>query len=126
MKKLSNKREQYCQERANGLNQSDSYLKAYSTSNNWATNILYVRASELEQRPEIQERILELRKPINDYLESKRIEIIQTAIDRAMKGSDMLLGKLIDKLLPTKTESKTDLHVKTFEDYLLEWKKGTI
>ncbi len=130
MKKLSSKRDRYAQERANGLNQSNSYLKAYPTSNNWNSNTLYVRVSELEQRPEIQQRITELRKPLESLLEKNRTKIIQRLIDIGLNDEKVntstvtALTKLLDKLLPTKTENKTDLHVKTFEDYLLEWKNG--
>ena len=113
--KLTNQREQYAQQRANGLNQSDSYKISYPKSVKWSLNTLYARASELEKRPEIQARINELHKPLQNLLEKHRTEIIQTAIDTALGQSTKeidktILNKLLDKLLPSKTENKNEVN----------------
>ncbi len=114
MLNLSYKRETYCQQRTNGLSRAESYRIAYPKSVKWSLDTLYARASELEKRPEIQARINELRKPHQNLLTNYRNEIIQTAIDTALgknkkKIDTTILNKLLDKLLPSKTENKNEV-----------------
>ena len=62
IKKLSRQEEAYCQLRAQGENQSDSYRGAYNTSK-MKISTVHRKAAHVEERPKIQSRIAELLKP---------------------------------------------------------------
>ena len=109
--------EAYCQNRADGLSQYESYLSAYPTSRKWQRNSVDCKAALLEANAKIMQRLEELQKPKLDYLESKREQLIQTAIDFAngtlpdnvaKKVNHIVLNKLLDKILPSKIESKNE------------------
>jgi len=118
MAKLTNQQEKYCQARLDGNGISESYLIAYPNSLNYTKNTLYNVSSTLEHTPKIIQRISQLQKPLNNYLEQNRLLIIQKAIDTAL-GNDVMgktnvsvLNKLLDKLLPNKIESKIEANQK--------------
>ena len=119
--KLTEKQEKYCQERANGKSQYDSYLIAYPKSQKWKRSSVDEVASKLERNVKIISRIAELRKPQEDLLESNRTGLIETSIklaqgemdeDKAKKINHAVLNKLLDKLLASKTETKSDVTYK--------------
>ncbi len=127
MKSLSNKMEVYCQERAKGNNQAESYKAAYPTSSNWVASAVYARASELEKQAKIQAKIKELKRPAEKILQRNRNKLIQKAIDIALgkekpvsSTQTTMLAKLLDKILPTMSQVKNENHNKTFEDFLKE------
>ena len=59
--KLTAKQEKYCENRAAGMNQADSYRDAYDTEN-MKEETIYNEAYKLEKDHEITTRIEELRK----------------------------------------------------------------
>lgn len=61
MSKLTEKQEKYCVNRATGMNQKESYIDAYDTSN-MKEDTIYRAACELEKDYKITTRIDELRK----------------------------------------------------------------
>ena len=114
MQKLTKNQEVYCQSRTSGQSISQSYLIAYPNSSKYTKNTLYNVSSTLEHNPKITQRISELQRPLDNYLEQNRILIIQKAIDTALgknpdeKVNVSVLNKLIDKLIPDIKESKVD------------------
>ena len=113
-KKLTPKEEVFVREIVKGRNQIDAYLTAYPESAGVSKKSLYYMSSYKAHRPKIVEKIEQLRKPIEDLLKEYQAEIIQTAINAALgKISDKsintaVLTKLLDKILATKTESKSE------------------
>ena len=109
---LTASHEVYCQNRAEDKTQYESMLVAYPQRINWKRNSIDCAASKLEDKPKIKQRIAELKKPQLDLLESNRNALLQKAIDEALKDDSnvSVLNKLLDKLVATKTENKTELN----------------
>jgi|GEM_PF-5150936 len=111
MTKLTTQQELFCQERVNGNGISDSYLIAYPNSLRYTKNTLYNVSSKLEHNPKIILRICELKEPMEDFLEKNRVLILRKAIDIALgkdvdgKANISVLNKLLDKLIPNKSDS---------------------
>lgn len=109
---LTAKQEAYCQERANGIIQYESYLIAYPSSRKWKRDAVDTAAYRLEQNTQIIHRIAELKKPAEDILETNRNAIIQELIDIGLLNKKVYpttvtaLTNLTGKILPTKTENK--------------------
>lgn len=55
-------------------------------------------------------------------MEQDKIAIYQKAVERAKAGSDQILAKLLDKMLPTLAHNTNENRDRTFEDYLKELK----
>jgi len=111
---LTAKQEKFSQNIASGMIQYQSYLDAYPNSKNYQRSTVDERASILMRNSKIKARIEELKAPQQDYLESKRKELIEKAIaislkDEKVKSTSVaMLRKLLDKLLPTVTEQKIE------------------
>ena len=111
---MTQNQEKYCQARVNGKGISKAYLLAYPNSVNYTKNTLYNVSSTLEHNPKIIQRIKELHRPLENYLEKNRTKILRVAIDVALgkhtggKVNVSVLNKLVDKLIPDKKESKVN------------------
>jgi len=126
--KLTAKREKFCQNIANGLSQYESYYDAFPSSRKWKRATVDNNAYKLMQKNEIKTRIEKLKEPQQNLLEKHRKELIEKAIrislenEKVNSSSVQMLSKLLDKLLPTKTENKNENTDKTFEDFLMGMK----
>ena len=101
---LSPKQERFCQCIVSGMSGKDSYMTAYDSSGS-AQNA-YNEASKLLQREDIQERLQELRKPLETACQTKALsererikgilwDRLQRAIDR---DDDTTIVKLTDQI----------------------------
>lgn len=63
---------------------------------------------------------------VAEFLNLNKLEILQLAFDRAMAGSDTILCKLLDKIVPSLAHNKNENENKTFEDFLKERKENKL
>ena len=124
---LTASHEVYCQNRAIDKSQYESQLLAYPHRAKWKRNSIDVAATKLEAKAKIKQRIEELKKPALDLLEKHRNDLIQKAIDEALKDETnvAVLNKLLDKLVATKTENKTELNASESLIELIKKKKAS-
>jgi len=123
MRRLTQKQEHFCRLIAEGKNQTESYLTAYPISQNWKKSTVYENASRLSNDSKVVARIGELKAPLIRGLESFQNVILEWAIKlatgnitkeemvRYSNTNSSVLINLLNKLLPTKSESKSKLNV---------------
>lgn len=127
---LTGKQDKFCQNIAFGMIQVDAYLDAYPDFKG-KRSTADVRASELRAKSKIKVRIDQLQTPLIRKLERKQDTLINWAeklatgnlkgkkeISKALRSNPTVLINLINKLLPTKSESKTEAHVSGIESIL--------
>lgn len=73
---LTDKQEAFCQAKARGRNNNDSYRMAYEPSDTCKDHTVYNDAYKLTQKPEIAARIAELRKQLEEQELWTRIEAV--------------------------------------------------
>ncbi len=112
--------ENFCQYYVDSGNATKSAIEA-----GYSKRSAYSQGQRLLKNDVIQQRLEELQKPAQDILRNSRTRLIGHAVKIAMGEKEtagyQVMNKLLDKLLPTISESKTELGVKTIEDYLAEF-----
>lgn len=88
-KKLNSRQEQFALAIASGLSQAEAYRKAYPGSDKWKDKSVWVKASMLNARPEVKQRIAVLQAEgadravytLADHL--KRLDELSRAAEKA-------------------------------------------
>ena len=90
---LTQKQENFCHNIVSGMNGKESYLAAYNA--NCTEQVAYNEASKLLLRKDIQQRIFDMRKPLEQAAQikalsarDKQIEFIQSRIDHCLTTGD--------------------------------------
>ena len=90
---LTEKQERFCRNIVSGLSGKDSYISAYDTNCN--NQVAYNEASKLLLREDIQKRIADIRKPLEEAVQidalnerQKRIAYIENRIAICEKKED--------------------------------------
>ena len=73
MRSLTKQHEIFCTEVASGKSLKESYQKAYPRSLKWRDNAVYVQASRLADRPNIDLRIKELKAKFAEKIQEKAL-----------------------------------------------------
>ena len=63
---------------ASGMNQTEAYLEAYPSSNNWKRSTVYENASRLSNDSKVIARIGELKAPLIRKLELFQNELLES------------------------------------------------
>ena len=127
---LTGKQDKFCQNIVSGMIQVDAYLDAYPDFKG-KRSTADTKASVMRKMDKIGERIDQLQVPLIRKLERKQDTLINWAeklatgdlkgkkeIRKALRSNPTVLNNLINKLLPTKSESKTEAHVSGIEAIL--------
>ena len=88
---LKPKQEKFCQCIVAGMSGKDSYLTAYETQ--CSSNTAYVEANRLLLREDIQDRIKNLRKPIEEAVQIKSISARDKQISEIQERIEICKAK---------------------------------
>ena len=88
---LKPKQEKFCQCIVAGMSGKDSYLTAYETQ--CSSNTAYVEANRLLLREDIQDRIKNLRKPIEEAVQIKSISARDKQIAEILERIEICKAK---------------------------------
>jgi phage terminase small subunit len=101
---LTPKQEKFCQCIVSGMSAKDSYINSYNTKGNEKT--VYTEAMKIMSREDVQKRIGELRKPLENQAqttalsERERIkDILWDRLDKAIeREDDATIVKITDQI----------------------------
>ena len=134
---LTPKQEKFCQNIVSGLNGKESYLAAYNA--NCSEQVAYNEASKLLLRKDIQQRIFDIRKPLEQAAQikalsarDKQIQEIEERIKLCKEREDEqsliryydMLNKIYALYRETETEQKTDSNVNNLDISVLKRLSG--
>lgn len=134
---LTPKQEKFCQNIVSGMSGKDSYISAYDTK--CSDQVAYNEASKLLLRKDIQQRIFDIRKPLEQAAQikalsarDKQIEFIQSRIDHCLTIGDEqsiirytdMLNKINALYKETEQEQKTDSSVNNLDISVLKRLSG--
>ena len=134
---LTPKQEKFCQCIVSGMSGKDSYLSAYDTKCN--EQVAYNEASKLLLREDIQKRIFDIRKPLEQAAQIKalnareqQIKAIQERIELCKQKDDEqsliryydMLNKIYALYKETETEVKPESTVNNLDISVLKRLSG--
>jgi phage terminase small subunit len=134
---LTPKQEKFCQNIVSGMSGKDSYLSAYDTK--CSEQVAYNEASKLLLREDIQKRIFDIRKPLEQAAQIKalnareqQIKAIQERIELCKKKDDEqsliryydMLNKIYALYKETETEVKPESTVNNLDINVLKRLSG--
>lgn len=89
---LTVKQEKFCNNIVSGMSYKDSYMDAYNSE---SVQAAYIESSKLMMREDIQNRIKDLRKPIEEHIQNtaisekeKQLEFIRSRMEHCKKKED--------------------------------------
>ena len=134
---LTQKQENFCKNIVSGMNGKESYLAAYNAKCN--DQVAYNEASKLLLRKDIQKRIFDMRKPLEQAAQIKalsardtQLQAIQERIEICKQKEDEqsliryydMLAKIHGLYKETETEQKTDSNVNNLDISVLKRLSG--
>ena len=134
---LTQKQENFCKNIVSGMNGKESYLAAYNAK--CSDQVAYNEASKLLLRKDIQKRIFDMRKPLEQAAQIKalsardtQLQAIQERIEICKQKEDEqsliryydMLAKIHGLYKETETEQKTDSNVNNIDISVLKRLSG--
>lgn len=122
---LIHKKEEFCQNIMDGMNQADAYRNSYDTEN-MSDSTIYKKASELMRKPDIRARLAELRAALDEldiFPRSERLQTLKEIATRKSRGetvrdSDVtqaikVYNEMVGDNAPAKQQTETKLTITT-------------